>query len=296
MPAGCMVLAYVLGCSGPLLLCFICVSPSMATHVLRSRTGAWCKAWSDGYVLQTLVKLFCSQSIKETNQLVQPPRVPLALVSISSVDGSLGEVPSTASYGRGRHGDEVDSTDGHSSSHKILLCHLPRLGVELSRLELVVLADILAGLSPTPTDASVCVPLAGDPQCLHQENEAPTGALEVLVEARGATIVLHEAAAFAEDPGPHSYVLNLGNACLHLGGSEICVDGHAAPMVTVSSGDVCVHETLRRPREERSSVPGRRQITEPLIFLPGRNVSAYPSVEDLSTLGLVSFVFPIATL
>lgn len=210
------------------------------------------------------------------------------------MESSLGEVPPTVSYGRGRHGNDLDMTEGRTSSHQILLCDLPRLGVELSRLELVVLADILAGLAPPTADASAGVPLSGDSQRLKEADEAPTGALEVLVEARGATVVLHEAAAFAEDPGPHSYVLNLGNACLHIGGSSSAFDGHASPMVTVSSGDVCVHETLRRPRDERSRVPGRRQITEPLLFLAGSNMSAYPSVEDLSMLGFVSFVFPVA--
>lgn len=110
--------------------------------------------------------------------------------------------------------------------------------------------------------------------------------LEVLVEVRGATIVLHEATEFAEDPGPHSFVLNLGSASLYLGGSDKAVEG-PAPLVTVSSGDVCVYESLRQPRDRSDS---RREgvITGPLLFPPERGVTTYPSPEDLELLDFVS--------
>lgn len=166
----------------------------------------------------------------------------------------------------------------------VLLCDLPRLAVELSRLELVVLADLVAGLSgpaeSVPTNARTHDKLA------EADGSTAPAALEVIVEARGATIVLHEAAAFAEDPGPHSYVLNLGKACLHLGGDGTSDEHHSAPLVTVSSADACVHETLRG--SHNGSLAARDQFM-PLMFRSGGDGSAiYPLMEDLPRLGFVS--------
>lgn len=166
----------------------------------------------------------------------------------------------------------------------VLLCDLPRLAVELSRLELVVLADLVAGLSgpaePEPTCARTQDNFA------EADGSTSPAALEVVVEAHGATIVLHEAAAFAEDPGSHSYVLNLGKARLHLGGDEISDEHHSAPLVTVSSADACVHETLRSSPD--GSVSARDQFM-PLLFRSGGDGSAiYPLMEDLPRLGFVS--------
>lgn len=205
------------------------------------------------------------------------------------MDSGLGEVRPPVSFCRGRQGDGSGTSEGQTSSPPVLLCDLPRLVVELSRLELVVLADILAGLFAPSEDMAV----GGSSSDNAQADVASPNPLEVLVEARGATIVLHEAAAFAEDPGPHSYVLNLGGACLHLGGSERTVEGRPSPLVTVSSGDTCVHETLRRSVDDRSSASGRRRIAEPLLFLPYRDVSTCPSVEDLPILGFVSGFSPV---
>lgn len=167
----------------------------------------------------------------------------------------------------------------------ILLCELPCLAVELSRLELVVLADILVGLS-SPADSASADAGAHDDLDKAGGLVAPS-VLEVLVEARGATIVLHEAAEFAEDPGPHSYVLNLGTACLHLGGDGKSDEQHPAPMVTVSSADACVHETLRSPHDDGSRL--LQGNIAPLLFRAGEDASsAYPTVEDLRGLGFVS--------
>lgn len=192
---------------------------------------------------------------------------------------------SAASFKGQRRDHESDIAGGKIHPPHVLLCDLPRLAVELSRLELVVLADLVAGLSgptkPVPADA-----VAFDDLAEADGRAAPT-VLEVLVEARGATIVLHEAAAFAEDPGPHSYVLNLGKACLHLGGDGKSDEQHSAPMVTVSSADACVHETLRSAHGGGSRVV-RGQFT-PLLFRGGADGSAvYPLVEDLPGYGFVS--------
>lgn len=178
----------------------------------------------------------------------------------------------------------------------MILCDLPRLALELSRLELVVLVDILGALSP-PTDSP---PARSAP--LHVDKRSSS--LVVLVEARGATVVLHEAAAFAEEPGPHSYVLNLGSASLRLGGGdEASVEGHPAPLVTVSSGDACVHEIVRHSVDDGDrTIPSRRgqgdtnRKIAPLLFLPGHTVSIYPSTEDLASIGFVSISSSISVM
>lgn len=191
------------------------------------------------------------------------------------MDSGLEDVPPPGSVGGGLQSDDCGVSEGGESSPRILLCVLPRLAVEVSRLELVVLADILAGFA-TPSDG---VANAG---------ATPSHSLEVVVEARGATVVLHEAAAFAEDPGPHSFVLNLGGACLHVGGSEKSIEGNPAPLVTVSAGDVCVHETLRCSLGGDLSTSTGGRLDGPLLFFPGKCMSAYPMVEDLPALGFVS--------
>lgn len=200
------------------------------------------------------------------------------------MDSGLGDVPPPVGFDGGRRREECGFTEVQRSSPYILLFDLPRLTVELSRLELVVLADILAGFAQPSDNAA----LGGSSKDYPQPDVSPPTPLEVVVDVCGATIVLHEAAAFAEDPGPHSFFLNLGNASVHLGGSETSVEGSPAPLVTVSSGDVGVHETLRRSLDDGSGLSGGGRITGPLLFLPGQSVSAYPSLEDLPALGFVS--------
>lgn len=194
------------------------------------------------------------------------------------------------SFGGGLQGDDSLVAEGEESSPRILLCVLPRLAVELSRLELVVLADLLAAFAAPPQG----VPPPNPPLDHTQTCTAPAPPVEVVVEARGATIVLHEAAAFAEDPGPHSFVLNVGNACIQVGGgSDKSLEGCSAPLVTVSAGDVCVHETLRCSRDVRFGTSGGRlAANKPLLLLPRRDASAHPTVEDLQALGYVSIFFP----
>lgn len=205
-----------------------------------------------------------------------------------SVESGLDDPPPSGRFGEGLQDGDCDAPEGGESSTRILLCVLPRLAVELSRLEVVVLADILGGFVPRSEGAAGASPAK-------DVGAAPVPSLEVVVEARGATVVLHEAAAFAEDPGPHSFVLSLGDACLRTGGgSEKSIDGSPAPLVTVLAGDVCVHENLRCSPEDRSSMSGEGRLSGPLLFLPGRDESAYPMVEDLPTLGFVSaFFLPI---
>ncbi|CAM9161574.1 unnamed protein product, partial [Hapterophycus canaliculatus] len=137
------------------------------------------------------------------------------------------------------------------------------------------------------------VPAATPPQDHVQTSTAKGPPVEVVVEARGATIVLHEAAAFAEDPGPHSFVLNLGNACVQVGGgSDKSVEGSSAPLVTVSAGDVCVHETLRCPQGDRFGASvGGLAVNGPLLFLPRKDVSTRLAVEDLQTFGFVPVLY-----
>lgn len=203
----------------------------------------------------------------------------------TSGDNGLGDVPPPVRFGGGLQRGDTGAIDGKESSPKVLLCDLPCLTVELSRLELVVLADMLAGFAPPPNEMPVVSSAADSSEAA----DAPLPiALEVLVEASGATIVLHEAAAFAEDPGPHSFVLNLGSACLHLGRRDNSIQGCPAPLVTISSGDLCVHETLRRCLDGCGDEGGRGRITGPLLFLPGRSMSAHPSMDDLPILGFVS--------
>ena len=211
-----------------------------------------------------------------------------SLLHCTSVNSGLEDVPPSGSFGTGLPGDGCGGAEALDSSPRILFFVLPRLAVELSRLELVVLADVLAGFSPRPdgvADASSSRDHVSDAP---DADATPPHSLEVVVEARGATVVLHEAAAFAEDPGPHSFVLNLGGACLHVGGSEKSIEGNPAPLVTVSSGDVCVHETLRCSQSGRRSTAEGQRMDGPLLFLPGKRMSAYPMVEDLSPLGFVS--------
>lgn len=201
------------------------------------------------------------------------------------MDGGLEDVPPSGSFGAGLPSDGGVAPEGAESSPRILLFVLPRLAVELSRLELVVLADVLAGFGPRSDGvADVSSPRVDLPDA----DPALPHSLEVVVEARGATVVLHEAAAFAEDPGPHSFVLNLGGACLHVGGSDQSIEGCPAPLVTVSAGDICVYETLRCSRSGRLSTPGGRRINGPLLFFPGKGMSASPMVEELPPLGFVS--------
>ena len=201
------------------------------------------------------------------------------------MDSGLEDVPPSGSFGGGLPSDGCGAVEGVESSPRILFFVLPRLTVELSRLELVVLADVLAGFAPRSDGvADTSSPTDHIPGA----EATPSDSLEVVVEARGATVVLHEAAAFAEDPGPHSFVLNLGGACLHVGGSEKSIEGNPAPLVTVSAGDVCVHETLRCSQSSRLHTSGGRRINGPILFLPGKSVSAYPMVEDLPPLGFVS--------
>ncbi len=204
-------------------------------------------------------------------------------LSCSSVDSGLEDVPPPGSFGGRLSGDGCGVAEGGDHSPRVLLCVLPRLAVELSRLELVVLADVLAGFSPRPDSE----PNTASPKDCPSHANGPSASLEVIVEARGATVVLHEAAAFAEDPGPHSFVLNLGSACLHVGGNDKPVEGSPAPLVTVSAGDVCVHETLRCSLSGRSHAQGKR-VEGPLLFFPGNGLSDFPMVEDLPALGFVS--------
>lgn len=198
----------------------------------------------------------------------------------------MDDVPPAGGFGGGLQSDDCALAEGKESSPRILLCVLPRLAVELSRLELVVLADILASFAAPSKGA----PSASPPPDHAEPSSAPVAPVEVVVEARGATVVLHEAAAFAEDPGPHSFVLNLGNACIHVGGgSDSSLEGNSAPLVTVSAGDVCVHETLRCSRDDRLGTSGGGPaVNGPLLFLPKRDMSAHLAVEDLPTFGFVS--------
>lgn len=216
--------------------------------------------------------------------LVSNQRVYCNLLIIRADSGLNG--PESAARFKGQRQDhESDIAGGQMCPPHILLCQLPFLAVELSRLELVVLADILAQLSSSADSSSAGTRAHDD----FTEASGPTasGVIEVLVEARGATIVLHEAVEFAEDPGPHSYVLNLGNASLHLGGDWKSDQQHPAPMVTVSSADACVHETLRSPHDGAS--PFLQGNIMPLLFQSGEDASSvYPVVEDLRGLGFVS--------
>lgn len=209
------------------------------------------------------------------------------------MESGLGEGPPTASFRGERPSQQANATEAKRASSSMVLCDLPRLALELSRLELVVLVDILAALSPpagSPSSAKSA------PLHVVKRDSAPSSSLEVLVEARGASVVLHEATAFAEEPGPHSYVINLGSASLQLGGGEESDEGHPAPLVTVSSGDACVHEILRRSLDDDRLTPSRRgqdrknRKIAPLLFLPGQTVSIYPSTEDLASIGFVSHI------
>ncbi|CBN78544.1 ATG2 Autophagy-related protein homolog [Ectocarpus siliculosus] len=201
------------------------------------------------------------------------------------VESGLDDHPPSGRFSEGLQDGDCHAPEGGESPTRILLCVLPRLAVELSRLEVVVLADILGGFAPRSEGAAGASPV-------EDVGAAPVHSLEVVVEARGATVVLHEAAAFAEDPGPHSFVLSLGDACLRTGGgSEKSIDGSPAPLVTVLAGDVCVHENLRCSPGDRSSMSGEGRLNGPLLFLPGRDESAYPMVEDLPTLGFVPVLY-----
>lgn len=189
--------------------------------------------------------------------------------------------------------DTLDAAKKVSS--KTLLCELPCVAVELSRLEVVVLADILSGLS-TPTE-SVSDARCESPCSSDGGNAASSpGRIEVHIEARGATIVLHEAMAFAEEPGPYSFVLNLGDACLHIGGGAgLDQQHHPAPMVTVSSGDIDLHETLRSCGHARPHFP-RGQFTGPLLFpSQGDGSSRHSCMEDLPGFGFVSISILVPT-
>ena len=208
-----------------------------------------------------------------------------------------GEVLPPVSFEDGRQGREGcdSSVTGESFSPMVLRCDLPRLAVELSRLEVVVLADILGGLSPRVNDTPSVRSTTTSPD-VGVEISAPLS-VEVMLEVRGATIVLHEAELFAEEPGPHSYVLNLGSACLRIGKCDKSVEGHPVPLVTVSSRDACVHETLRcYEDDERSSPSGLSSLSSgargpkvgPLLFLPGRTASVHPSMDGLASIGFVS--------
>lgn len=210
-----------------------------------------------------------------------------SLLHRTSVGSGLEGVPPPGSFGGGLPSDGFGATEGVESPPRILLCVLPRLAVEMSRLELVVLADILAGFASRP-DGGADTHCPRDKIADADADATPPHSLEVVVEARGATIVLHEEAAFAEDPGPHSFVLNLGGACLHVGGSEKSIEGSPAPLVTVSAGDVCVHETLRCSQSDHLRTSRGRRIDGPLLFFPGKGMSTYPMVEDLQPLGFVS--------
>lgn len=202
----------------------------------------------------------------------------------TSVDSGLEDVPPAGSVGAGLQSDNCDLSEGDESSPRILLCVLPRLAVEVSRLELVVLADMLGGF----TTASDDVANVGPPKGHTHTDVTPSHSLEVVVEARGATVVLHEAAAFAEDPGPHSFVLNLGGACLRVADREKLTEGNATPIVTMSAGDICVHETLRCSLGGHSCSSAGERVNGPLLFFPGKCISAHPMVQDLSALGFVS--------
>lgn len=203
----------------------------------------------------------------------------------------LEDVPSPGSVGAGLQSNTRGVSEGGESSPRSLLCVLPRLAVELSRLELVVLADMLAGFAST----SDGVANAESPKDPRHADSTPSRSFELVVEARGATIVLHEAAAFAEDPGPHTFVLNLGGACLHVGGREKSIDGNLAPLVTVSARDVCVHETLRCSLGGHLCTSVGERLNGPLLFFPGQRISACPVVEELPALGFVSTSAPSCT-
>lgn len=216
---------------------------------------------------------------------------PLTLTSrlfCTSVGCGLGDVPPSGSFGGGLPSDGCGAAEGVEPSAHIVFFVLPRLAVELSRLELVVLADVLAGFASRSDGVADTSSTRDHLPDAPDADATPSHSLEVVVEARGATVVLHEAAAFAEDPGPYSFVLNLGGACLHVGGSEKSIEGNPAPLVTVSAGDVCVHETLRCSQNGRLRTPEGRRISGPLLFFPGTSLSAYPMVEDLPPLGFVS--------
>lgn len=225
---------------------------------------------------------------------IPPPRP--YVFDLTSADSGLNESTPPVTFGGHRQNVASDVARGNMSTPHVLFCCLPRLAVELSRLELVVLADILGTISP-PSDSCSAVDSAGVPDNFGGEKVAAGHtAFEVLVEAHGATIVLHEAVAFAEDPGPHSYVLNLGSACLHLDGEAKSDRQHPTPMLTVSSGDVCVHEILRSSGDSRSRLP-HGTFAGPLLFHDGKDTSLRcPSMEDLPGLGFVSatgFVAPV---
>lgn len=204
------------------------------------------------------------------------------LFHCTSADSCSNDVPSPGSVSAGQN-DDCGVSEGGESSSRILLCVLPRLAVEVSRLELVLLADLLAGFA-TAFGGVANVESAKDRP---HAGVTSSHSLEVMMEARGATVVLHEAAAFAEDPGPHTFVLNLGDASLHVGGREKSIEGNPTPLVTVSAGDVCVHETLRCSHGQSCTSAGER-VNGPLLFYPGKCMSAYPMVEDLQALGFVS--------
>lgn len=202
------------------------------------------------------------------------------------MENGLNESGSSTNIEGQKHGAESDSGKNQPDSN-VLLCVLPRLNLELSRLEVVVLADMLQGLLQRPDPVSADEHKTLDDLDSGTEVSASTS-VEVLVEARGATFVLHEAAAYAEDPGPHSFILNLGDACLRLGGNGISdAKEKPAPLFSLSSGDVCLHETLRISRDGRSRFP-HGQLTAPVLFRPGDASYLCPSVEDIPGLGFVS--------
>lgn len=207
---------------------------------------------------------------------------------VTSTDNGPDEASSPRGFQRDKQDQGPAAGEDLPSGNAILL-EIPRLAVELSRLEVVVLADILSGLSTppgnTPARNQGTMPLPLE----DEEKLARPSTTEVLVETQGATIVLHEAGAYAEDPGPHSFVLNLGNARLHFGGNtKPGQEEQSAPMVAVSSGDLSLHETLRASRDGRSQFP-LGQLAGPVLFRPGQDgSSSHPLMEELPALGFVS--------
>lgn len=162
--------------------------------------------------------------------------------------------------------------------------------MELSRLELVVLADMLVGLSVGTDAGSADVSTASTAGDSDESASERSCAVEMLVEAHAATVVLHEAVAFAENPGPHSFVLNMSSTRLHLGGGRRLMEGQPDPMINMSAGDLCVHETLREPRDDSKSSSPEWGFGPMLFARTGDEIPNYPAAEDLAHMGFVSTV------
>ncbi|CAM9138705.1 unnamed protein product, partial [Choristocarpus tenellus] len=192
-----------------------------------------------------------------------------------------------------------DSEGGEKPSSSMLWIVLPSLAVELSRLEYVVLVDLISAIMTPPNctirDKPGSVYPVGD---THDTDPDPSQPLEVLVEADGATLVLHEAKAFAESPGPYSFVLNLCGARVHLtgGGNGVGEDNGVVngvvngPSVTLSSRDLSLHEALLC--ENGSYTERKGPIMTPIMFSGGEETMLrYHTRMDLTEIGYIPVLY-----